>query len=173
MLILSISKPKVILTKRTILIATCLFLSSCTADKTLNKNISPTHTLFPTIQIGLMGDVGLGRNVNAISRDKNDFYFVFEKMSPWLIQNDLNSINLESPIYQPCPTVRSSTFKFCGDTKFAPVLANYKIFANLANNHILNYGQDGLALTKKLLSDNMVDFVYSHQKSLMLLVPGK
>ncbi len=112
-----------------------------------------------------MGNVGLGRNVNAISRDKNDFNFVFEKMSPWLIQNDLNSINLESPIYQPCPTVRSSTFKFCGDTKFAPVLANYKIFANLANNHILNYGQEGLALTKKLLSDNMVDFVYSHQKS--------
>jgi len=109
--------------------------------------------------------VGLGRNITAISRDKQDYNFVFEKMAPWLLQNDLNSINLESPINQPCPTVRGGTFKFCGDINFAPILSKYKVFANLANNHILNYGADGLSQTKKLLTENKVDYVYSHQKS--------
>lgn len=113
----------------------------------------PTPTVIPTASIGLMGDLGLGRHITSTARAKNDFDFSFSGISPWLLTHDFNLANLESPIIKDCPLGVTGTFTFCGDTRFIPQLQKYNFVVNLNNNHILNYGQNGLLQTQNLLSD--------------------
>lgn len=152
----------------------CLLFATCSPKLVNPKPLVPTPspqtpTVLPTpvpqITLGLLGDLGLGRNITYTAREKNNFTYSFAGMSSWLLQNDLNSVNLESPLVSSCPSIKANTFKFCGDPAFAPILKSYKIFTNLANNHILNYGQKGLLETQKLLSENQINYVYSHKKN--------
>ncbi len=105
-----------------------------------------------------MGDLGLGRHITSTARLKNDYSWPFQKISPWLLSNDINVANLESPIIKNCPEGKTGTFIFCGDYKFLPYLTANKFVFNLANNHILNYGVDGLTQTHSYLSDNKITF---------------
>lgn len=120
--------------------------------------ISPTITPIPVVTLGLVGDLGLGRYITTISRRKNDFSWPFQQISPWLLSHDFNLANLESPIITDCPEGKTGTFTFCGDSKFLPYLKSNKFILNLANNHILNYGQDGLVQTKNFLSQNNITY---------------
>ena len=104
------------------------------------------------ITIGMVGDIGLGRYITATARVKNDFSWSFQKINPWLTQNDLNLGNLEGPIINNCPTENNNTFVFCADPKFVPYLSHFVL--NLNNNHILNYGLDGLNQTQSFLPQN-------------------
>jgi len=100
----------------------------------------------------LVGDLGLGRHITSTARLKNDFSWSFKEISPWLTSNDFTLANLESPIISQCPKGETGTFTFCGDERFVPFLQSHRFIVNLNNNHILNYGQDGLSQTKKFLS---------------------
>lgn len=102
--------------------------------------------------VGLVGDLGLGRHITSTARLKNDFSWSFREISPWLSSNDFTLANLESPIISRCPKGETGTFTFCGDERFIPLLQSHRFIVNLNNNHILNYGQDGLSQTKKFLS---------------------
>lgn len=119
----------------------------------------PTPTPTSVVTLGLVGDLGLGRHITSTARSKNDFSWSFIGITDWLSQNDLNLANLESPIIADCPTGYTGTFTFCGDTRFLPYLSNF-IF-NLNNNHILNYGQNGLAQTRQLLPRAFYDNFYA------------
>lgn len=118
--------------------------------------ISPTPepTLPIEVHIGLVGDLGLGRHITSISRSKNDFSWPFAGIYGWLSSKDFTLANLESPIIKSCPTGKTGTFTFCGDDQFLPLLKKYNFVLNLNNNHILNYGNDGLIQTKKYLTDD-------------------
>jgi poly-gamma-glutamate synthesis protein (capsule biosynthesis protein) len=115
-----------------------------------------------SLTLGLMGDLGLGRVITQTARTKNDFSWSFSGLSSWLSQNDLNLANLESPIIKNCPSLPLTTFTFCGDARFLPELQKHHFFFNLANNHILNFGQVGLNQSKDFLSASSIPFVYSH-----------
>jgi gamma-polyglutamate biosynthesis protein CapA len=123
---------------------------------------SPKPSGTPTsVTVGFVGDLGLGRYITSLSRAKNDFSWSFQKISPWLLQNDFTLANLESPIIADCPTDPGSTFTFCGDPRFVPFLHDYRFVLNLNNNHILNYGQNGLSQTESYLgSDYFYDQFY-------------
>lgn len=129
------------------------------------KTITQIPTLIPTpistVTIGLMGDLGLGRYITSVARQKNDFSWSFSKVSKILQQNDFNLANLESPIITDCPKGETGTFIFCGDTRFLPQLKINKFILNLANNHMFNYGQNGFNQTKKFLSIQNTGYVYS------------
>jgi poly-gamma-glutamate synthesis protein (capsule biosynthesis protein) len=127
-----------------------------------SKTIPSPSTNPSTITIGLMGDLGLGRYITSTARTKNDFSWSFTGVSSVLQKNDFNLANLESPIIENCPTGDINTFTFCGDTRFLPQLKLNKFILNLANNHMFNYGQDGFTQTKKYLSQNQIDYFYSH-----------
>lgn len=114
-------------------------------------------------KIGLMGDLGLGRIITATARSKKDFNWSFSGVSDWLQQNDINLANLESPIINNCPTANNDTFVFCGDPKFIPSLKINKFILCLDNNHILNYGQNGLIETKKYLNENEISYAYNSE----------
>jgi len=125
-------------------------------------------TAMPTpkpVTIGLVGDLGLGRHITSTARSKNDFNWSFVGISPWLIQNDFNLANLESPIISQCPLGQTGTFTFCGDERFLPYLLDNKFIFTLANNHIFNYGQHGFSQTQDFLDSFSIPFYYSHCQS--------
>lgn len=119
---------------------------------------SATPTPAPSVSLGLVGDLGLGRHITSTARNKNNFNWSFEKISPWLASHDFNLANLESPIIADCPEGKTGTFTFCGDVRFLPYLATNKFVFTLANNHMLNYGGDGWQQTKKYLSDYQLTY---------------
>jgi len=127
----------------------------------------PTATPVPQITLGLVGDLGLGRYITSTARSKKDFSWSFQQISPWLLSNDFNLANLESPIILDCPQGLTGTFTFCGDDRFLPYLKSNKFVLNLANNHILNYGEDGLRQTHSFLSQN--DIIYFPQFSTKII----
>jgi len=112
------------------------------------------------VEIILTGDVMLGRSVMAISlKTKNDPNYPFEKVGETLKSADLTFINLESPIVEDCPFTNSG-FTFCADPKMVSGLKFAGIdVATLANNHTLNYGEEGLKKTSKILEENEIKVV--------------
>jgi poly-gamma-glutamate synthesis protein (capsule biosynthesis protein) len=138
-----------------------LFLPSPLLSPSASFLPSPTPTIIQIATIGLVGDLGLGRHITSTARQKNDFSWSFQGISPWLSQNDFTLANLESPIIDQCPTGFTGTFTFCGDTNFLPILSQNKLIFNLNNNHILNYGQNGLSQTSQFLPRSFYDNFYT------------
>lgn len=100
------------------------------------------------------GDVIPARTVNWKMTQKNDFTYPFQITAGLLKSADLTLINLEAPLVKNCP-VTTEGMTFCGDQKFVEGLNFAGIdVANLANNHSLNWGSDGLQQTVKLLDAN-------------------
>lgn len=127
------------------------------------------------VQIILVGDIMLSRNVAAAIKKAGDPGLPFEKIEQYLASSDLNFGNLESPIAPPicppqtaggCPGVsrdgrgsegvvggHSLIFGAPSDNVKGLSKNNFKVLS-LANNHALDQGIKGLAYTKQLLSDN-------------------
>ena len=113
------------------------------------------------VQIGLVGDLGLGRTMTTVSRRKNNFNWIFSGVSNFLKQNDFTYANLESPIVKDCRILDPYTMVFCGDPRFLTSLKDNKFVLGLANNHIFNYGKSGFSQTTTYLSQENIPFVYS------------
>jgi poly-gamma-glutamate synthesis protein (capsule biosynthesis protein) len=107
----------------------------------------------------LTGDVMLGRGVMIQSLGTNDPAYPFRKVADRLNQADIVFSNLENPIIVNCPP-SDSGFIFCADPKMVGGLKFAGVnVVSLANNHILNYGEEGKAETEKILSGNGIKWV--------------
>jgi len=100
----------------------------------------------------LTGDIMLGRSVMTKSLKEGDVFYPFRGVAAEMRKVDIVFSNLENPIVTGCPKTDSG-LKFCTD----PALAEGLVFAGvdvvtLSNNHILNYGKDGLEETKRILT---------------------
>lgn len=103
-----------------------------------------------TLRIGLAGDVMLGRLVNELLQEKLPAY-PWGTMLPFLQDNHLNLINLENAITVHNEAV-PKVFNFKTDPANTAVLRVGNIHVvNLANNHILDFGTQGLQDTLKNL----------------------
>ncbi len=103
------------------------------------------------------GDVGLVRTVNFKMKN-NSVYYPFEKTADLLKSADLTLINLEGPLIKNCPITNEGMI-FCGAAENVKGLSYAGIdIANLANNHIYNYGKKGLAETIDILEKNGIDY---------------
>ena len=111
------------------------------------------------VSVILTGDVMLGRSVMTKSLNSNDAAYPFRKIADRLREADIVFSNLENPIVSGCPKTDEG-LKFCADPKMTDgfMLAGIDI-VNLANNHILNYGREGLDETKKILGENQIKWV--------------
>jgi len=106
-----------------------------------------------------VGDIMLSRDVAArMSKNGKDGNYPFTKIKSLLASTDFNFGNLESPFsgtdaQDPDP----NTFTFNAPTYAIKGLKenNFKVL-NLANNHALNQGVDGLLYTKKFLTSNSI-----------------
>lgn len=119
-----------------------------------------------------VGDVMLGRSVNAKMRKLNNFTYPFLKTASFLKLADLTFINLESPFYDPCPTTNEG-MKLCADPRAIEglILAGVDV-VNLANNHSRNYGQAGVEITQNLLQENKIAFISHEDNFLIRAVKG-
>src|SRR5690242_1963254 len=118
---------------------------------TYNVPADPSHvrTLLVT------GDVIPARGVNYFATVRHDFLWPFRPTADYTKNADVTYINLETPLFAGCPVDPNSGFTFCGDARFVNGLAlmGAKV-VNLANNHLSNYGAQGITLTEQLLEKN-------------------
>jgi poly-gamma-glutamate synthesis protein (capsule biosynthesis protein) len=99
------------------------------------------------------GDVMLGRAINYKSVKDNNFTWMWGKTADMLKNADVALINLESPIVTNCP-LTTGGMTFCADPKNIEGLTYAGVdIANLANNHLNNYGQIGVENTLELLKN--------------------
>jgi gamma-polyglutamate biosynthesis protein CapA len=112
------------------------------------------------ITIAAVGDIGLGRETNYQIIQQNNPNLPFEKIKDVINSADISIGNLEGPVIENCPIIRSG-FKFCGQPENIQGL-NYAGFdgMSLANNHINNYGLEGITQTTKNLLKNNIDYFY-------------
>jgi poly-gamma-glutamate capsule biosynthesis protein CapA/YwtB (metallophosphatase superfamily) len=129
-----------------------------TPSRSLFQTILPEKT--EPITIIAVGDIMLGRAVNARMQKNNDFLSPFILTADFLKSADLTFGNLESPFFDKCK-VTNEGMTFCADYKAIEGLkfAGFDVL-NLANNHILNYGKEGLNQTLNLLNQNKIVSVY-------------
>ena len=99
------------------------------------------------------GDVIPARMVDKQIRLRdNDFAYPLSGTADILRQADLTVINLEAPLIEDCQP-HEEGFVFCGQPGFAAALADAGVdVATLENNHIGNYGPEGIDATKDLLT---------------------
>jgi hypothetical protein len=122
-------------------------------DRGLRLDPARLRTLIAT------GDVIPARNVNnQIIAHGNDFFYPLSATADILRQADLTVVNLEAPLIEDCPPSEEG-FTFCGQPGFAGALQEAGVdVATLENNHIDNYGPEGIASTKALLTDSGIDY---------------
>lgn len=124
-----------------ILLVFCLFIKILRGDKLQDRG---------NVTIGFTGDVMIGRTVNEVI-DEKGYKYIWGNMLPLLQKNDLNIINLETTLTTSQDRVsKIFNFKAAPDKVKALTLANINI-ANLANNHIRDFGDSGLEETISVL----------------------
>ena len=101
------------------------------------------------------GDVIPARGVNYFATARHDFLWPFRPTAAYTRDADITYINLETPLFAGCPVDPNSGFTFCGDARFVDglTLMGAKV-VNLANNHLSNYGAQGINLTTQLLQSH-------------------
>ena len=127
---------------------------SSAAREALKLDPAKLRTLIAT------GDVIPARRVDKQIRLRgNDFAYPLSGTADILRQADLTAINLEAPLIEGCPP-HEEGFTFCGQPGFAAALADAGVdVATLENNHIGNYGQEGIDATEALLTVEGVAWV--------------
>ena len=143
-----------------LLAAVMLLVSGCAAAE---KSILLTFT----------GDVTLGGKDEGRNRSTSFDSYAKEKGYDWFFANfkemfendDLTVINLEGVLSDRSYDERKKTHTFRGDTALAEILTRSGIdAAGLSNNHIKDYGAQGIKNTKETLDKNGIkwfqDFTY-------------
>ncbi|MDQ2923209.1 MAG: CapA family protein [Candidatus Dormibacteraeota bacterium] len=98
------------------------------------------------------GDIIPARGVNYFATTRRDFLWPFRPTADFTKNADITYINLEAPLFDGCQVSPKESFTFCGDPRFADGLNLMGArVANLTNNHITNYGAEGVKATDQLL----------------------
>lgn len=115
------------------------------------------------LSIGLMGDVMIGRLVNERLNHQPPHY-IWGDILPLLKSTDLNLINLEAALTKSRKIV-PKVFNFKADPEKVAVLQEGSIHVvNIANNHILDYAEEGLLETISTLDKaNILHVGAGHQ----------
>jgi poly-gamma-glutamate synthesis protein (capsule biosynthesis protein) len=99
-----------------------------------------------TLTLGLAGDVMIGRGVDPVIT-QNGYTYPWGDVLPVLRQTDVNIINLETALTHSIHKVQKVfNFRATPDKVQALVEAHITL-ANIANNHILDFSEEGLAET--------------------------
>lgn len=124
-----------------------VLLSFCFISSLFSLNKKQTNT----ITIGFGGDVMLGRMTNEMI-SKTSYAYPWGNVLPLLKKNDLNFINLETTLTTSTHKV-PKVFNFKADPDKVQTLKMGTIHVvNLANNHILDFGESGLQETISTLN---------------------
>ncbi|MCE9643979.1 CapA family protein [Candidatus Parcubacteria bacterium] len=130
------------------------------------------ETLFPqgvstsggATDILFVGDMNFDRYIRQVARVRG-FEYLFSCIDPLLKEADLVVGNLEGPITDH-PSVSEGTeagtpdnYRFTFPASTARLLAEHNVgLVNIGNNHIGDFGQSGIASTKKYLTEAGVSY---------------
>lgn len=100
----------------------------------------------------------LGRYCNVQMLKQKDFRYLFSNTANFTSSADITFGNLEAPFLENCPS-NSEGMVFCARPEAIEGLAfgGFNLLS-IANNHILNHGQEGLEQTKNFLIKNKIQF---------------
>lgn len=139
---------------------------SSSATVTISPLPSPTLSPASDSEISLLfgGDLMFDRTIRQkMQKQGNDF--VLATLAPLFTRADFVIANLEGPITNnPSKSVgstpgSSANFIFTFDPSLAPTLAAQGVrVLNLGNNHIRNFGEDGVEQTKTYLAAAGISF---------------
>lgn len=124
------------------------------------KSANPTFA-----QVLFVGDVMLDRGIKYYADNNGGNNFVFKQIQKELLKYDLIVANLEGPITDN-PSTSISTqpgepdnYFFTFDPSWAKTLFNNNIkLVSLGNNHVLNFGEDGLISSKNYLDGSDIGY---------------
>jgi poly-gamma-glutamate synthesis protein (capsule biosynthesis protein) len=104
------------------------------------------------------GDVIPARHTDVVIRSRgDDFLYAIVATKEITAAADLTVVNLESPLIEGCP-YHDSGFTFCGRPGFAAALQAAGVdIATLENNHVGNYGLEGIYETEEILTAAGID----------------
>lgn len=116
------------------------------------------------IKIIFAGDLMLDRYIRQVA-EKKGYDYLLQELKPILLDSDLVVVNLEGPITDfPSRSIYSQigstdNFIFTFDPQVVPFLTRHNIkLVSLGNNHIHNFGSEGLRQTETYLQEDGVDF---------------
>ncbi|OGY23116.1 MAG: hypothetical protein A2Y57_03200 [Candidatus Woykebacteria bacterium RBG_13_40_7b] len=136
-------------------------LPKVTLDNIFSSNEADLKNLdqLKIVKIVATGDVIPARTTNYQMVTLGNFKYPFEKTFDFLKSADLTVIDLESSLTQGCKVTREG-MQFCGDPRFTEGLEFAGVdIASLENNHIGNYGKEGINQTKRFLEQEGIDWV--------------
>ena len=147
-----------------------VFRASQANDRTLVEQLPQTEV----IRVDLAGDVMLGRMVGFNMARYRDFAWPVRQIGLQVRQADLTLVNLENPVVEGCP-IMTEGMRFCSPIGSLKSLEFMGVDAvNLANNHTLNFGLDGLEQTVEFLSAAQIDsFGIRDKQPLIMQVRGQ
>ena len=122
--------------------------------------------VYPSTSIMIVGDIMLDRDVfYRIKKNNNDFAFPFAKITDVLASVDFRVGNLEGPITNNRSIIKAGdaednggNLRFTFSPNTTTSLANNFDLLSLANNHITNFGNDGVTQTKKYLGESGINY---------------
>lgn len=121
------------------------------------------------VKIIFTGDLSFDRYIRQ-KANENTYDFILEPLKDLFLSADLVVVNLETPITDnPSISLRSipgepRNFSFTSAPETAAVLAHNNIkLVSLGNNHVLNFGLEGLTQTRNYLTQSGVDYFDSGQ----------
>jgi poly-gamma-glutamate capsule biosynthesis protein CapA/YwtB (metallophosphatase superfamily) len=130
-----------------------------------DQNFSPSPAPM-TFSLIVGGDLMFDRHIRTKAEAKGNYDFIFEQqLSDFLHSADYVLANLEGPITLEKSVSQASspggpgnyTFTFSPD--IIPALQNNNLtLLNLGNNHILNFGVEGLDSTRQYLNDAQIKY---------------
>ncbi|KAA9035666.1 CapA family protein [Ginsengibacter hankyongi] len=113
---------------------------------------------YDKLVIGLTGDVMIGREVDTVISQEG-YRYVWGNVLPLLHSTDLNIVNLETTLTNSNKIVEKTfNFKATPDKIKCLTDANVTV-ANLANNHILDFSEQGLIETIQTLKNAGIKYV--------------
>jgi poly-gamma-glutamate capsule biosynthesis protein CapA/YwtB (metallophosphatase superfamily) len=111
-----------------------------------------------SVYIGLTGDVMIGRTVNDIISEKG-YLYPWGNVLPLLKNTDFNIINLEAALTNSHKKVfKTFNFKATPD-RIRTLTGGYVSLVNIANNHILDFSEEGLAESIHTLAGAGIKYV--------------
>lgn len=110
------------------------------------------------IMIRAVGDIMMTGSMEEVVKEKG-YEYPFSETRQILLNSDICFANLESPLTEGGTRVsdKKFTFKMPPESLDALIHAGFNLFS-LANNHILDYGEEGLNSTLQLLRSKKVNF---------------
>jgi hypothetical protein len=115
------------------------------------------------------GDVIFARFVNVtVNRRGDDFLYPVREIAPITRDADLTVIQFEAPLFDGCPFLHEGFVPHCGRTGFIDaVLEMGADVATMENNHIGDFGPEGIQATIDLFERHGIEWVRSDRPAIV------